>query len=67
MRKVALFTSISLLACLIAPQWSPAAVIYRSNEGWSVEGDASKVESNAAEQMRKAEEYEKAGNDKASS
>ena len=66
MRKVALFTSLSLIGCLMVPQASLAAIIYRSNEGWSVEGDASsKVESSAAEQMRKAEEFEKAGNDKA--
>src|SRR5687767_5295769 len=42
------------------------AVIYRSNEGWSVEGDpASKVEGSAAEQMRKAEQLEAEGNSRA--
>ena len=39
-----------------------AAIIYRSNEGWSVEGDpASQVEGSAVEQMRKAEELEARG------
>jgi len=39
-----------------------AAIIYRSNEGWSVEGDpSSQVEGNAAEQMKKAEDLEAKG------
>ena len=55
-----------LLAGFTGPRLSPAAVIYKSTEGWSVEGDqSSAVESSAAEQMRKSEEYEKAGNEKA--
>jgi outer membrane protein assembly factor BamD len=50
-------------ACLWLPTASPAAVIYRSNEGWSVEGDEnSQVEGSAAEQMRKAEKLEAEGN-----
>ena len=66
MRKVALISTFTLLAGFAAPCWSPAAVIYRSSEGWSVEGDqSSTVESSAADQMRKAEEFEKAGNEKA--
>lgn len=37
-------------------------MIYRSNEGWTVEGDpASKIEGSAAEQMSKAEKLEAAG------
>ncbi len=67
MRKVALISTLTLLAGFAAPRWCPAAVIYRSNEGWSVEGDqSSTVESSAAEQMRKSEDFEKAGNEKAS-
>ena len=49
------------LAALVAP--SPAAVIYRSNEGWTVEGDeTSTIEGSAAEQMKKGEELEAEGN-----
>lgn len=54
--------SILPLASLALFSTSEAAVIYRSNEGWSVEGDpASKVEGSAAEQMRKAETFEAQG------
>lgn len=39
-----------------------AAVVYRSNEGWSVEGDpTSQIEGSAAEQMKKAEDLEARG------
>lgn len=66
MRKAALFSTLTLIGSLTAPLSSPAAVIYRSTEGWSVEGDdSSTVESSAAEQMRKAESFETAGNSKA--
>ena len=66
MRKAAFIFTLALLGGLSVPGASRAAVIYRSSEGWSVEGDqSSKVESSAAEQMRKAEDLEKAGNDKA--
>ncbi|MEO8353594.1 MAG: outer membrane protein assembly factor BamD, partial [Chthoniobacteraceae bacterium] len=38
------------------------AIVYRSNEGWSVEGDPnSETESSAADLMRRAEELEAAG------
>ncbi len=63
MRKVAFLSTLALLGSLAAPTASQAAVIYRSTEGWSVEGDQnSKVESSAAEQMKKAEDFEKQGN-----
>ena len=66
MRKVALISMLTLVVGIAAPRHCPAAVIYRSSEGWSVEGDqSSKVESSAAEQMRKAEDFEKAGDEKA--
>jgi outer membrane protein assembly factor BamD len=66
MRKAALFTTLTLLGSLAATPFSPGAVIYRSNEGWTVEGDdSSTVESSAADQMRKAEAFETAGNQKA--
>src|SRR5687768_5070834 len=54
------------VACVWLPCESQAAVVYRSNEGWSVEGDpSSKVEGSAVEQMRKAEDFEAAGNNSA--
>ena len=66
MSKVALISTVAMLGAIAAPISSQAAVIYRSSEGWSVEGDqSSAVESSAAEQMRKAEAFEKEGNDKA--
>ena len=66
MRKAALISTIALLSGIALPLSGDAAVIYRSSEGWSVEGDqSSKVESSAAEQMKKAEDSEKAGNEKA--
>src|SRR4051812_16522088 len=52
-----------LAAALLPPQLGSGAIIYRSNEGWSVEGDASSaVESSAVEQMKKAEALEANGN-----
>ena len=66
MRKAALFSTLTIGACIAASPLNRAAIIYRSNEGWSVEGDAgNKVESSAAEQMRKAEAFEAEGNQKA--
>src|SRR5215207_8405227 len=60
--SVALTLSIAA-ACLWLPTAGQAAVVYRSNEGWTVEGDeSSKVEGSAAEQMRKAEALEAEGN-----
>ncbi len=66
MRKAVLILTLALLGSISAPTASQAAIIYRSTEGWSIEGDqSSKVESSAAEQMRKAEDFEKAGDNKA--
>jgi outer membrane protein assembly factor BamD len=49
-------------ASLLVPPSGEAAVIYRSGEGWSVEGDpGSKLEGSSAEQMRKAENLEASG------
>src|SRR4051794_24648637 len=62
MKKFALLATLSLLAAGL-PQSVDAAIVYRSNEGWSVEGDpSSQVEGSAADQMRKAEELESRGN-----
>ncbi len=61
MRKLALFSTLFALL-LASPLPGNAAIIYRSSEGWSVEGDAgSKIEGSAAEQMKKGEDLEAAG------
>ncbi len=58
MRKLVLLSTLALFGVAL-PQPGRGAVVYRSNEGWSVEGDASsKIEGSAAEQMRKAEKFE---------
>ncbi len=58
---------LALLPALIAaPMVAPAAVVFRSSEGWTVQGDAnSAVEIAAADLMRKGEEAEAAGKRKA--
>jgi outer membrane protein assembly factor BamD len=49
-------------AALALPLAGHAAIIYRSNEGWSQEGDPNNtVEINAVEQMKRAEGQEAAG------
>jgi outer membrane protein assembly factor BamD len=61
MRNLALITALSL-CCHALQESACAAIIYRSNEGWTVEGDpGSKIEGSAAEQMKKAEELEAQG------
>ena len=49
---------LTLLACLAPLRWSEAAVVYRSSEGWSVEGDDTQIAGSAAEQMHLAEQRE---------
>ena len=63
MTRPTLALTLSLVAAsVLLPRGAEGAVIYRSNEGWSVEGDAnSAVEGSAAEQMRKAENLEADG------
>ena len=63
MPKIAPVLSLTLLACLAPLRWSEAAVVYRSNEGWSVEGDDTQIASSAAEQMHLAEQREAAGDE----
>ena len=63
MSKTAFILSLTLLAGLAPLQWSHGAVVYRSNEGWSVEGDDSQIAGNAIEQMHKAEALEAKGDD----
>jgi outer membrane protein assembly factor BamD len=54
-----------LLAPLCAPLPGHAAVVYRSSEGWTVQGDPnSSVEIAAADLMRRGEEAEARGNRK---
>jgi outer membrane protein assembly factor BamD len=49
-------------AALALPLAGQAAIIYRSNEGWSVEGDPNNtVEISAVDQMKKAEAQDAAG------
>ena len=62
MSKTALILPLALLAAVAWPEIGRGAVVYRSNEGWSVEGEYTKIENSAAEQMRKAESLEASGN-----
>src|SRR5260221_3804293 len=61
MSKNVLLLPLTLLAVLAWPGPGDAAVVYRSNEGWSVEGEDTKIEGSAAEQVHKAETLEAAG------
>lgn len=65
MSKKALFLSLTLVAWAVPQPPGEAAVVYRSSEGWSVEGDETQLAGNAQEQMRRAEQFEAAGNDSA--
>src|SRR6187431_3135877 len=65
MSKTVPVIAFTLLALLTPPRWSEAAVVYRSNEGWTVEGDDTEVAGSAADQMRKAEKLESDGSDSA--
>lgn len=63
MSKPALVFTLAVLAGMTPLQWSQGAVVYRSNEGWSIEGDDSQIANSSAEQMHKAEAFEAAGKD----
>src|SRR6201996_9318539 len=63
MSKSAFVFTFTLIAALTPLHWSKGAVVYHSNEGWSVEGDDSQIAGNAMEQMRKAEAMEAKGDD----
>ncbi len=63
MSKTALIFSLTLLGGLAPLRWCEAAAVYRSAEGWSIEGDESQVAGSAAEQMRLAEQLEAKGSD----
>jgi outer membrane protein assembly factor BamD len=62
MMKSALASLPIWAAALAMPLAGHAAILYRSNEGWSVEGDPSNtVEASAVEQMKRAEAQESSG------
>ena len=65
MRKVALISTLALLGSIAAPRVSCAVNIFRSGPGPTEAGDQTAVESSAAAQLRTAEDFETAGNDKA--
>jgi outer membrane protein assembly factor BamD len=61
-----LILTLLLAAGLLLPSVSNAAIIYRSDEGWSIEGDeGSTLEKTAADQMHRAEQLEHEGKDDA--
>jgi outer membrane protein assembly factor BamD len=63
MSKIAPVFALTLLALLMPLSRTEAAVVYRSDEGWTVEGEDSAVAGNAAEQMKKAEKLQADGDD----
>ena len=63
MPKIAPVLSLTLLACLVPLRWCEAAVTFRSNEGWSIDGDDSHDAGSAALQMAYAEQLEARGDD----
>lgn len=65
MSKTVPVLALTLLALMTPLHQSGAAVVYRSDEGWTVEGDDTQVAGSAADQMKKAEKLEADGNDAA--
>lgn len=63
MSKTAPVLALTLLSLLMPLSQMDAAVVYRSDEGWTVEGDDTAVAGSAAEQMKKAEKFEENGED----
>ncbi len=63
MSKTVPALALTLLTLLTPLSQSEAAVVYRSDEGWTVEGDDTQVAGSAADQMRKAEKLEQEGKD----
>lgn len=62
MSKSTHILAVSLAACLLSLPVSEAAVVYRSDEGWTVEGDeGAVVEKTAVDQMKRAERLEADG------
>lgn len=63
MSKTAPVLALTLLTLLVPLSRTDAAVVYRSDEGWTVEGDDTAVAGSAAEQMKKAEKMQENGDD----
>jgi outer membrane protein assembly factor BamD len=63
MSKNAPVLALTLLSLLLPFGQLQAAVVYRSDEGWTVEGEDTSVAGSAAEQMKSAEKMESDGND----
>jgi outer membrane protein assembly factor BamD len=62
MPKAILTPVLLLVASFFAVSPTEGAVVYRSNEGWSVEGPAGSVDPVVADRMKKAEALEAEGN-----
>ena len=65
MSKNASSFALALIVCTALLPLEPvgAATVYRSDEGWTVEGEDTAVEGSAAGQMRKAEKAEAKGSE----
>ena len=63
MSKTVPVLAFTLLTSLMPLSRMEAAVVYRSDEGWTVEGDETAVAGSAAEQMKKAEKLQADGDD----
>jgi len=63
MSKTALVLAVTLITTLVPLARTDAAVVYRSDEGWTVEGEETAVAGSAAEQMKKAEKMQADGDD----
>jgi len=64
MSKTALVPAVTLIMFLVPLTRTDGAVVYRSDEGWTVEGEETAVAGSAAEQMKKAEKLQADGDDK---
>jgi outer membrane protein assembly factor BamD len=65
MSKTVPVLAVTLLTLLAPLHQSEAAVVYRSDEGWTVEGEDTAVAGSASDQMRKAEKLETEGSEAA--
>ena len=63
MSKTVPVIALSMITLLMPLLPSEAATVYRSDEGWTIEGDDTAVAGSAAEQMKKAETLEAEGSD----
>jgi outer membrane protein assembly factor BamD len=65
MTKTAPVLAFTLFSILMPLSHMDGAVVYRSDEGWTVEGEDTTVAGSAAEQMKKAEKLQADGDDSA--